>query len=268
MSINARNLDLYDKYGRTQLMTAIYYLDLEKVKTLIDAGADVNLKNGMGMSAVMIVSGHDENSLEMANILINAGSDINLRDNDGWTALMIASVHCSWGKNASILNLLINTGSDINHKNNHQQTPLIVMLDSYGCTDNKFETAKILVNAGCDVNCVDIRGNSALRQAIRDAKIIRLLIDAGADVNLKYINDQTFLMLLLQKENIDDKYTDVIIELLYISKKTLCDIDTNGKTAYDYYIENNWQILDKYQLKILKGDIMVNNIKSARNNHT
>lgn len=215
----------------------------------------------------MIVSAHGDNGLEMADILIKAGSDINLCDNDGYTAMMQASNHCSWNDGTSILNLLISVGSDINHKNKYNQTALITMLGCCGNIDkkNRFEAAKILINAGCDINWVDNYGFSALSLS-GDDKIIRLLIDAGADVNIKYNNNQTFLMLLLQRENKNDRYTDIIIELLETSKKTLCNTDSYGKTAYDYYIENNWQILDDYQLKILKGDIVLNNTKSARIN--
>ena len=70
------------------------------------------------------------------------------------------------------------------------------------------------------------------------------MIDSGSDVNIKYQDDQTFLMLLLKTSPM--KYGDIIPHILDVSRETLLDADIHGKTAYDYYIEKGYNILDEY----------------------
>ena len=59
--------------------------DSDKVKRLIEEGADVNAKDNYGNTALMWASQHGY--IEVAKLLIEAGADVNLR---GTTALMIA----------------------------------------------------------------------------------------------------------------------------------------------------------------------------------
>ena len=58
-------------------------------RALIDAGADINIEDKDGWTALIWASqcGHTET----AKALIDAGADINIEDRQGWTALMWAS---------------------------------------------------------------------------------------------------------------------------------------------------------------------------------
>lgn len=62
--------------------------DVAMVRELVSRGADVNLKNVRGMTALMIASG--SSAPEVVKFLLDAGADVNLRDDDGKTALNIA----------------------------------------------------------------------------------------------------------------------------------------------------------------------------------
>lgn len=50
MSRDGTSIDIFDEYGRTQLLVALYNLDYETAKFLISAGADVDLRNYGGMN--------------------------------------------------------------------------------------------------------------------------------------------------------------------------------------------------------------------------
>ena len=59
---------------------------------LLDRGADVNMKDSKGYTALMWASYFG--SPEMVNILLDRGADVNVTDKFGDTALIIAS---KWG---------------------------------------------------------------------------------------------------------------------------------------------------------------------------
>lgn len=60
-----------------------------EVRTLLDAGAEVNAANDDGFTALMAASvkGHTD----IAKLIIKAGADVNAQTNDRFTALMYAS---------------------------------------------------------------------------------------------------------------------------------------------------------------------------------
>ena len=63
------------------------------VKTLIDAGADFNLRNNEGFTALQVaVSNSVEDSTEnTVKMLTGAGSYVNIKDSEGWTPLMFGA---------------------------------------------------------------------------------------------------------------------------------------------------------------------------------
>ncbi len=86
---------------------------IETVKLLIDRGADVNAKQDIGLTALMIAvikKGH-----EIVRLLIDSGVDVNAKDNSGKTALLIAIyVADNSGpgqEQKNIINLLIAAGA-------------------------------------------------------------------------------------------------------------------------------------------------------------
>ena len=115
---------------------------LNKIKCLIEAGADVNAKGakgefGAGDTALMHAS-QGKGHKEIVEMLINAGADVNVRDKFGGTALMIAS------------------------QNGH------------------VETVEMLIEKGADVNARDFLGNTALVYATEEGhkEIIKILEEA------------------------------------------------------------------------------------------
>ena len=58
------------------------------MNTLLEAGADCNVQNSNGLTALMIAV--DKQDAPIVNILLEAGADCNLQDSNGLTALMIA----------------------------------------------------------------------------------------------------------------------------------------------------------------------------------
>ena len=94
--------------GPTPLIYAARRKNENILHLLIDSGADINGVDRIGRSAL-----HDSDDENIVRILIDAGIDLNIRDNDGETALMIASFYGY----LSIVNMLIEGGANIYIKN-------------------------------------------------------------------------------------------------------------------------------------------------------
>ena len=85
---------------------------------------------------------------------------------------------------AEKVNRLLADGADINGLHYESETALMVAV-SYGRPD----ILEALLRQGADPNASSKNGTTALMMAIRQPKVIRMLLDAGADVNAK---DQTW----------------------------------------------------------------------------
>ena len=145
---------------------------VEKIKSLIEAGANVNVKDDNGDTPL-----HCCRDANIAKVLIDAGTDVNAINKHGDTPLH----YCG---DANIAKVLIDAGIDVNVKNDNGDTPLHCCIDA--------NIAKVLIDAGTDVNAINKWGNSPLFSIrfIRGfdhsdvSEIVDILIDAGADLTL------------------------------------------------------------------------------------
>lgn len=98
--INAgADIHYQSSYGTTYLMITGR---LETIKVLLENGADTNIKDNEGKTA-LIYAVKDKYNLEKVKLLIKYGAGINIRDNNGNTALSIAKEF----SNTKIVKLLI-----------------------------------------------------------------------------------------------------------------------------------------------------------------
>jgi ankyrin repeat protein len=109
--------------------------------------------------------------------LIEAGADVNAQSKAGWTALMLASEK----GHIDIVKLLVEEGADVN-----SVTKFEVRSTSYGGIYKDYEPTG---------------GYTALMAASEygHTEIVKLLLEAGADVNARHWDDATALDFALEK---------------------------------------------------------------------
>ena len=177
------NVDVKDNAGFTPLHRAIQSGQIGTVQILIAGGADVNAKNAYGVTPLIrSVDGDGKGKIEIVKVLLNAGAEVNERNVHNETPLYIAAANQSGGKAVKIL---IGAGAEVNVKEKYMDTPLHI-----AASKGYFENVKALLDAGANVHAKNKFDKTPLQSAFGstdecDVKTVKALIAAGADVNAK-----------------------------------------------------------------------------------
>jgi len=168
--------------GWTALMQAVT-TDIEKVRLLLSRKADVQARSNLGNDALLLAARQPGGSAAV-KLLLEHGADPNSRNVFGATPLMAAVA----AEDEASVDLLTGAGASVDAAPNPDlpgflfgggRTPLM-----WAAFRRNAVLVRKLLQHGAKVNAFTGVG-SALTQAawVSDAKIARLLLDAGADVN-------------------------------------------------------------------------------------
>lgn len=103
---------------KIDLQAAIISGNLEVVKKHIEAGTDINMKDQMSGATPLILAA-TFGKPAIVRTLIDADANLNLKNNDGSTALHAAAFFCR----VEIVQMLIDAGADKTIKNKYGATP-------------------------------------------------------------------------------------------------------------------------------------------------
>ena len=101
----------------TALGEAVATGNLELVQTLLDAGADTNVRSSTGRTALMKLD--EDGSAEIVRALIDAGARVNLKDEEGESALLVAAAL----EKSDVLQALLDAGAKVNTEINSARPP-------------------------------------------------------------------------------------------------------------------------------------------------
>lgn len=148
--------------------------DLDAVRRLVEAGADVKAANRYGVAALPLACRNG--NAEMVALLLEAGADANATLAGGETPLMIAA---RTGR-ADCVKLLLDAGAGIDATERRGQTALM-----WAAADGHAEAVELLLVRGADFRTPLKSGFTPLLFAVREgrAEVVRALVKAGADVN-------------------------------------------------------------------------------------
>ena len=154
---------------------------LAEVVTLLDAGADPNVRNASGQTPLhWAVTGATP---AIVAALLGAGADPNARDEDGTTPLgTMAYLTASGERVPAIVAALVSAGADPNPRTEDGRTPLHA---AHIGGSAAFVAA--LIEAGADPNARMQDGRTPLHMAATGVAttIVAALADAGADPNAR-----------------------------------------------------------------------------------
>ena len=210
------NVNLLDNFGKSALM---YQTNEDNIKLLIDKGADVNAFDKKGKSVLM----HHIDNLEVVNLLIENNVDVNHKDDLGKTALMYA-------KNLEVITSLLNANANVNLKDKLGNNVLHYAVKSE--KEAKYKIIEELLNYEANIDALNFNNKSVLMEA-NDSDTVKLLLQNKVKVNFKNSEGKTALMQFVSEPNTSIKR----IKLLLSSGADVNAFDKNGKTALMYAVE-------------------------------
>lgn len=179
------------------LVTAILNANLNGVRKLLDAGADVNVMDAYGETPLHAATFNDKyldtqkTSLTIARLLIDKGANVNAQ-----TAKETISINggpdpgqqssplhmAAISGNLDVATLLLEKGANVNAKTTMGVTPL-----HWASAANKLEIVDLLISHHADVNATDEQGRTPLHYSVTARSkeaLTDFLIKHGANVNV------------------------------------------------------------------------------------
>jgi ankyrin repeat protein len=198
------------RLGWTALLEACLGGSLDIATMLVDAGADVNLKSSEEVSPLFfsIYNKHTpvveyllskgarvdemdpsgltplykacfDGSLDIASALVDAGADVNLKSTSDYAPLYAAVSN----KHKTVMEYLLSKGARIDEKSGPNGLTAIYK----ACADGSLDIATVLVDAGADVNLKSPQGFAPLFAAIQNnhKPVVEYLLSKGVHIDEK-----------------------------------------------------------------------------------
>jgi ankyrin repeat protein len=161
-----------------QLVEAAYANDVDSASRLIEAGADVNAKDETVQSAYLISTSEVGDDPALLELTLANGADVGSLDSYNGTGLIRAADRGF----TTIVARLLETDIDIDHVNRLGWTALLEAIILGGGDAAHTQVVRLLVEAGVDVNLADGQGVTPLAHAEKSGygEMVALLREAGA----------------------------------------------------------------------------------------
>jgi ankyrin repeat protein len=232
--VNARN-----RYGATPLSESVVTGNAAIVEALLNAGASAKTLTTEDGETVLMTAARAGN-IQAVKMLLDRGADVNARENyKGQTALMWAAAE----RHTEVVKLLLEHGADWKVRSVDRETkpPRLSAASSvspiarggftalgFAAREGDVATARVMLDAGVDINYGDIDNTSALVVAIMNKQytFAKFLLERGADPNTVDAYGRTSLYAIVDIRNEDwstlpNRKTDDPLPTLEIVKELL-----------------------------------------------
>ena len=242
--------------GSTPLMYATLYGDAESVRLLLEAGADPNIPNEAGATALMWAM----DDLDKSRLLIRGGANVNALSEDGRTPLLIATARpgsyevvkllldhkanpsqmvntyrgpmtplrlAAEAGDEAMLRLLLDREADAKAMGGFLPLLAAMNANDAGCVSLTLKTADPAALKGSGLLLVPPIGAPS---ALLDTKAVKRFFEAGADVTIRDSAERSLLMLAVSSDDVPVETVEALIGLGADVNVTTAD----GKTALDF----------------------------------
>src|SRR6185503_4408579 len=241
--------NLKGQVGATPLMQAVLYGDAASVRFLLDNGADPNIRNEAGATALMWAV----DDLEKTRLLLDHGADVNAQSSDGRTPLLIAAGQSGCKE---VVKLLVDRGASLTAKSPSivgYSTPLteaarvgdeslLNMLIARGAEVKSagFQSLANANTAKCE-KCFEALVKGVDKEALTisamllappfgDARAVKSLVDRGVPAAVRAPSGHTLLMLAACSDANPEETVRSLIE----GGSDINAKSPDGRTALDF----------------------------------
>lgn len=206
--------------GVTALMDAAYTGETDAVRLLIKEGADVNA-TAVSLQTTPLIYAAEKGYNDVVQILIEAGANTNAKADWGFTPLLAASQYA----HHEVVKTLLDAGSnalETCQADGAKTTALHLLSDDTVSKNNSIvETAKLLIDAGVDVNAQNEDKKTALMIASANGhtSLVEFLLQSGANINITDANEKTALIYAIEHGQLN--ITRLLLDKNQPSKKNL-----------------------------------------------
>ncbi|MBN8827944.1 MAG: ankyrin repeat domain-containing protein [Sphingobacteriia bacterium] len=208
-------LNLQDFDGYTIFMFAAKYGNLDKIKLLREAGANVNAQDRNNNTALLIAVDRGQN-VEVINELIKAGANVDLQNYEGYSPLMVAA----FKGNLEIVKELIKANADVNLKARSGDTALKI-----AAARGHSEIIKELVEAGAKANYNKFASKDMITLIEKEGKN-KKIVENKIDIKVKKIVKEIL-------KNTNNKTFDEILNENFVDKGK----DNKEHKNFEHYLE-------------------------------
>ena len=172
---------LPEQQAYTGLHAAALTGDVKQLRNLLEKGADIDVRDAYGRSAVHIAA--YESHENIIRVLAESGADLNAFEDDAYDAITIAAV----ANDIGMLRLLIELGGNPENITSPYDGTALIAAAHLG----HFESVRVLAEAGAPLDHINNLGWTALIEAVvlgdggaSHVKTVNVLLEAGADIRL------------------------------------------------------------------------------------
>ena len=217
------NVESEGYYGTTALHRAVTAGHYFVVSLLLKEGANVQARSGDGKTALHRAADAGHESL--VRLLLQHGASIEAKSLNGKSAFFRAAEN----GHLDIVRLLLNKGADINTTSNDRSSALHKAAEYGHEMLTQILLQPISSRQAIQINAKNISGKTPLYLAVRDEHevVVRLLLDAGADVDVFGSYGESALYVAARNGN-------EAIVLLLLEKRPNFDVKaSSGETALE-----------------------------------
>ncbi|HEX4133749.1 MAG TPA: ankyrin repeat domain-containing protein [Bryobacteraceae bacterium] len=205
-----------NRYGATPLSEAAALGNANIMEALLKAGADPNSRDTADGETVLMVTARSGNA-DAVRALLDHKADVNATETyRGQTALMWAAAE----RHPEVVRLLLQHGADWKTMSSYRETRLPKLSAASSVTpfarggftaflftarEGDIETAKVMLDAGIDINQTDVDGTSGLVVSIMNKQytFAKFLLDRGANPNVTDVKGRAALYAAVDMRNED-----------------------------------------------------------------